>query len=58
MKQKLKEGVDYYIDNDTGYLVFTSSFLQKRGSCCGNGCKNCPYWPKKKKGNKILKCNK
>lgn len=24
--------------------------LIKRGFCCGNGCKNCPYYPKNTKG--------
>lgn len=38
---KLKEGEDYIIKN--GNVVFTSYFHIKRGFCCGNGCKNCPY---------------
>ncbi|MFT3949851.1 MAG: DUF5522 domain-containing protein [Agriterribacter sp.] len=21
----------------------TTSYLQKRGYCCGNGCRHCPY---------------
>jgi len=33
---------DYYLNED-GYLVFTASFLLKRGYCCGNGCRHCPY---------------
>jgi len=24
-------------------LVFTREFHLKRGYCCTNGCKNCPY---------------
>jgi hypothetical protein len=36
----------------------TKEFLIKRGSCCGNGCLNCPYDPKAKKGNKKLKKEK
>ena len=35
------EGIDYYTEN--GYLVFTKWFLLKRGYCCGNGCRHCPY---------------
>jgi hypothetical protein len=35
-------GQDYYITAD-GLLVFTAAYLAKRGSCCGNGCLNCPY---------------
>jgi len=33
---------DYYL-NENGYVVFTASFLEKRGLCCGNGCKHCPF---------------
>lgn len=40
---KLEEGVDYYIDEKSGLMVLTSLFLQKRGYCCKNFCKNCPY---------------
>jgi hypothetical protein len=41
----LQEGVDYYIEN--GYWVFTQHYLLKRGWCCGNGCRHCPYGCKK-----------
>jgi hypothetical protein len=37
----LVEGVDYYLEN--GMLVFTSYFLKRRGYCCENGCRHCPY---------------
>jgi hypothetical protein len=37
---------DYYI-NENGYLVFTEAYLLKRGHCCKNGCKHCPYGYKK-----------
>lgn len=40
---------DYYFEN--GFLVFTGSFLTKRGWCCGNGCRHCPYTPKHQRGN-------
>ncbi len=33
---------DYYID-DKGFMVFTSTYHLKRGYCCKNGCKHCPY---------------
>lgn len=46
--QKLEEGVDYTIEN--GLLVFTSAYLKKRGYCCENGCRNCPYGFSKEKG--------
>ena len=39
--EDLVEGVDYYLEN--GLLVFTSTFLLKRGYCCESGCRHCPY---------------
>ncbi|MGD0902046.1 MAG: DUF5522 domain-containing protein [Terracidiphilus sp.] len=24
-------------------MVFTAAFHLKRGSCCGSGCRHCPY---------------
>ena len=38
----MTEGIDYEINSD-GLLVFTAHYLKKRGYCCQNGCKNCPY---------------
>ncbi|WKX95647.1 hypothetical protein Q1695_012254 [Nippostrongylus brasiliensis] len=32
-----------YKDPFTGYVVFTVSQHLHRGSCCGNGCRHCPY---------------
>jgi hypothetical protein len=32
---------DYYYDGP--YLVFTAAYHLKRGSCCGSGCRHCPY---------------
>jgi len=40
-KEKFTEGVDYYFEN--GLMVLTAHFLLKRGYCCGNGCRHCPY---------------
>lgn len=37
----LIEGIDYYIEN--GNYVFKAFFHLKRGSCCKNGCRHCPY---------------
>jgi len=28
--------------------------LLERGYCCGLNCKNCPYYPKHKTGNKTI----
>lgn len=41
----LKEEIDYYIEN--GLYVFTTWFHLKRGACCKNGCRHCPYGYKK-----------
>jgi len=42
VSQELKEGEDYYL-NAQGLLVFTAAYLLKRGYCCRNGCRHCPY---------------
>lgn len=42
-----EEGVDYYINSD-GNWVFTSFYHLKKGYCCLNECKHCPYGYKKK----------
>jgi len=39
--RRLKEGHDYYME--AGALVFTASYLKRRGYCCDNGCRHCPY---------------
>jgi 23S rRNA (cytidine1920-2'-O)/16S rRNA (cytidine1409-2'-O)-methyltransferase len=38
---RLVEGEDYYFEN--GLMVLSESFLRRRGYCCGNGCRHCPY---------------
>lgn len=32
-----------YKDPITGYIVITSFGHLKRGKCCGNKCRHCPY---------------
>ncbi|MDB5257050.1 MAG: hypothetical protein JWM14_1745 [Chitinophagaceae bacterium] len=32
---------DFYIEN--GLYVFTESYHLKRGTCCQNGCRHCPW---------------
>jgi hypothetical protein len=44
--EKFVEGIDFYFEN--GFMVLTAHFLLKRGYCCANECRNCPY-PKKEK---------
>ena len=46
MSELLVEGVDYYFDQD-GLFVFTREFHLKRGYCCKNGCRHCPYGEEK-----------
>ncbi len=38
----LIEDEDFYYD-DEGRLVFTAAYHLKRGYCCENGCRHCPY---------------
>jgi hypothetical protein len=54
--EKSVEGVDYYLDPQ-GYRVMTELYLVKRGYCCSNGCKHCPYSPKAVKGNRKLRAD-
>ncbi|WP_369427658.1 DUF5522 domain-containing protein [Pontibacter harenae] len=48
MSQILTEGEDYYL-NEQGLMVFTAKYHLKRGYCCQNGCRHCPYGFNKKK---------
>src|SRR5215216_1098253 len=41
LKGQLSEGRDYYTEGSA--MVFTASYLQRRGYCCGSGCRHCPY---------------
>lgn len=41
LKGSLTEGKDFY--NENGAMVFTAGYLQRRGYCCGSGCRHCPY---------------
>jgi hypothetical protein len=52
-KHDLIEGLHYYLEGNK--VVFTELFHKQRGSCCGSGCKHCPYDPKHKKGEKKIK---
>lgn len=45
--KKLVQGEDYYI-NEQGNWVITAAYHLKRGYCCNNGCKHCPYGYHKK----------
>ena len=41
LPSQLIEGVDYYIE--AGRWIFTAAYHLKRGHCCENGCRHCPY---------------
>ena len=41
--KKAKLEKDEYYTTPEGYIVFTEKYLLKRGYCCKNGCKHCPY---------------
>ena len=38
----MEELVDYYL-NENGLMVFTAAYHLKRGYCCKNQCKHCPW---------------
>ena len=42
MENKLKLNIDYYLD-EFGKMIFTEQYHLNRGTCCGSGCKHCPY---------------
>lgn len=48
----LLENIHYYLEGER--VIFTSLFHIQRGSCCGSGCRNCPYTKPHTRGNKNL----
>lgn len=38
----LVQNEDFYLD-ENGFMVFTKAYHLKRGYCCKNGCKQCPW---------------
>jgi 2-iminoacetate synthase ThiH len=51
----LVEGKEYYLDEATGYLVFTAYYHLKRGYCCHSGCRHCPFRSEDKEPTKAEK---
>lgn len=41
LRGSVSEAQDYYREREA--LVFTESYLRRRGYCCGSGCRHCPY---------------
>jgi len=35
------EPEDYYFEGQN--LIFTATYHLKRGTCCGSGCRHCPF---------------
>ena len=52
-KLEFIQGVDFYLEK--GGIVLTESYLKKRGTCCGSGCRHCLFDPMYTKGSKELK---
>jgi hypothetical protein len=42
-ERALSTGEAGYRDPATGLFVMTAGYLAARGTCCGNGCRHCPY---------------
>jgi len=40
-QKPLQEGADFYLED--GLMVLTEGYLRRRGYCCGNNCRHCPY---------------
>ncbi len=41
--EALEGGASGYLDPATGLFVLSAAFLAARGTCCGRGCRHCPY---------------
>ncbi len=39
----VQQGQFGYLDPQTGLFVMTATFHLRRGKCCHNGCRHCPY---------------
>ncbi|HEY0100392.1 MAG TPA: DUF5522 domain-containing protein [Pyrinomonadaceae bacterium] len=53
-RRALVEGEDFY--REGAVMVFTARYLARRGYCCENGCRHCPYdFRKEKHGDEVSK---
>lgn len=50
----MKTSEDEFYYEEDGMIVLTAAFHVRRGSCCGNKCRHCPYTKPYVKGNKQL----
>jgi len=46
-EEAMNRGEHWYIDAQTGYMVFTQRYHQDRGFCCQSACRHCPFGFKK-----------
>jgi len=44
---------DFYKEGDN--TIMTEDYHLRRGQCCGNGCRHCPYIPRHTKGSNETK---
>lgn len=50
-KNAMLKGSTTYVDPATGFTVFTELAHLRRGKCCGNMCRHCPYGWENVKGH-------
>ena len=56
-KQPLVEGEDFY--REGACVVFTARFLARRGYCCENKCRHCPYgFEKEERADEVVEKQK
>lgn len=39
----VEAGLEFYTDPASGLMVMTALHHLRRGQCCSNGCRHCPY---------------
>jgi 2-iminoacetate synthase ThiH len=49
MFKKELDPSEFYLSPE-GYIIYTEKYHLKRGYCCKNGCKHCPFGYNKKTG--------
>ena len=42
-REAVAEGLDGYVDPETGMFCFTADYHWNKGSCCDLGCRHCPW---------------
>lgn len=52
--EAVAKGNETYVDPTSGYMVLTKLAHERRGTCCGSGCRHCPFGWQNKLGNTFL----